>query len=159
MIRDGFWMNYATLEWEMITEHETWIREKSNAERIGVPPEVYEHFREYVPHDDRVPFLSWLLDMTPLIRIRGHGVSITFEFSNPDPRFPLQAIELWSAECAGEQSRLLIRNFATGQEYEVGWSEYRTAQAIRALKEPRCGVRGARKPNEHKKRCFPNRDA
>ena len=130
---DGYWVNYATLYWEMITEHETWIRDEDNARRIGVPPEVFEHFREYVPHDDRVPMLTRLLDSTPLMRIRGHGVSITFEFSNPDPKFPLQALVFWCEECAGEQNMLVIRNFATGREHHVRWSEFDSKGAAEAL--------------------------
>lgn len=136
---DGFWMNYATMKWQTITEHETWIREEKNAMKIGVSPEVFAQFKAYVPHDDRIPLLTWLLGAAPLMRIRGHGASITFEFSHPQVDAPLGALAKWCRACAGEQSQLTVRNFATGAEHHVRWGEFddRKAKKVLGLRETR----------------------
>lgn len=135
MIRDGFWLNYATMKWQTITEHETWIRNQKNADRIGVPQAIFARFSSYVPHDDRIPFLTWLLEVTPLLRIRGHLNSITFEFSDPDECAPLQGIVRWCRHCAGDFNLLVIRNFATGQERQVLWRDLQEANKQGKVKQ------------------------
>ena len=145
MMRDGYWLNYGTMKWHTITEHETWIREAKNAMKIGVPPEVFERFKEYVPHDDRIPCLTWLLSVTPLLRIRGHGASISFEFSNPEVEVPLKGVAKWCRSCAGEFSMLTIRNFATGDEHRVRWGEFDAEKAAKELVKNARGSAKARK--------------
>ena len=141
MMRDGYWLNYATMKWQTITEHETWIRDETNAKKIGVPPEVFGRFKEYVPHDDRIPLLTWLLEVTPLLRIRGHLEGITFEFSNLNVEAPLKGIAKWCRTCAGECSLLTIRNFATGGEHQVRWGEFDPNQAAAAIGSSQSAVK------------------
>ena len=132
-MRDGYWLNYVTMKWLTITEHETWIRDEANAKRIGVQPEVFGLFKEYVPHVDRIPFLTWLLGVTPLLRIRGHLEGITFEFSNPEVEAPLKGIAKWCSSCAGDFSALTIRNLATGGEHLVRWADFDAKRAATVL--------------------------
>ena len=135
MTRDGYWLNYETMKWLTITEHETWIRDEANATKLGVPPGVFRRFKEYVPHDERERFLTWLLAVTPLLRIRGHLESITFEFSDPEVEAPLKGIAKWCGSCAGVFSALTIRNLATGGEHLVRWAEFDAKGAAEALRK------------------------
>ncbi|MEI6644804.1 MAG: hypothetical protein WCP12_02060 [bacterium] len=132
---DGFWMNYEMkrIKWAIITEHETWIRDWKNAKKMGVPEDVFAHFQQYIPHTDRIPMLKWLMETTPLMRIRGHGTYITFEFSNTDVTRAVKGIAKWGEECAGIFSLLKIHNFASGKDYNVRWKDFNPDKACAAL--------------------------
>ena len=153
MMLDGYWLNYETMKWNTITEHETWIRDETNATKIGVPPEVVERFKEYVPHDGRIPFLTWLLKVTPLMRIRGHGETISFEFSNPQVDAPLKALSKWCRACAGEFSMLMVRNFATDTVFNVRWGEFDAQAAKKVLESSSCAsMKDAGCPTQDKRK-------
>jgi len=82
-VKEGFWINYETgLEVE-IDEHESWIRRPGNVQRLGIPAEIAARFGEFAPIVDRERFLTFVMSHAPVMRIRGHGAYVSFEFAIP----------------------------------------------------------------------------
>ena len=50
LMREGAWINIKTGKFEWITEHCDWIKVHGNAQKIGLPEEVFEHFKD-MPND------------------------------------------------------------------------------------------------------------
>ena len=80
-MKEGFWGNYETGIWFQIDEHERWLRRGNNAEWLGVPDNVIAKFTHFADRDTLLPFV-WR--HAPVMRWRGHGESVTFEFYAED---------------------------------------------------------------------------
>lgn len=77
-----------------------------------MPPDVIARFGD-CPQLDRVRFLTFILTHAPIVRVRGHGVDITFEFaaSNVETeRLALKAIRRFCEEFAGSRNWVRITN-------------------------------------------------
>ncbi len=83
--RAGYWANWRhpSRVFE-VSDHQVWMRDPSNACRLGVDAKVIDGFRDYpYNHGDeqaRAVFLRFVMQNAPVMRIRGHGDHITFEF-------------------------------------------------------------------------------
>lgn len=83
-MREGCWIRF-TGEWTWINEHASWIQNPENARRLGVPDEVQAKLSA-IPWDFNGPGREAILRLamnSGLVRMRGHGASVTFEFTLP----------------------------------------------------------------------------
>ena len=118
-MKEGYWINYRTKQVCEICEHEQWIRVEDNARLLGVPPRIIGRFHEFKPTGERDKFLLFLLKKVPLIRVRGHGDSVTFEFWARFKSGPLHAVRQWAEKNAGPLTMLNIVNLAKGAAVQV----------------------------------------
>lgn len=110
-MQEGYWGNYQTGIWFEIDEHEMWIRRAENAARLGVPDNIYHRFRDFQLQVDRDKLLAFLFQHAPVMRIRGHGTSVSFEFHAQSWQQPLSVIEHWCRRHAGPYTELRLVNF------------------------------------------------
>ncbi len=109
----GWWGNYATGKLYVIDEHERWIRRGRNAIKLGIPSTIRRTIPNYKEQDDRDKLIFDLMNIDPVMRIRGHGPYATFEFSSESLTEPLQLILKWGLHNAGSHLGLKIVNFGT----------------------------------------------
>lgn len=121
---EGYWINYRTQQVCEMCEHETWIRVEDNARLLGVPRRIIARFHEFKPVEDRDTFLLFLLKKVPLIRVRVHGDSVTFEFWARFKAGPLHAVRLWVEKKAGPLTMLNIVNFAKATHAHVLYEDF-----------------------------------
>ena len=124
-MKTGFWGNYETGVIFEIDEHELWIRRGNNASCLGIPDKVVSRFKSFKAGKDRDRFLRFLFASAPVMRIRGHGESVTFEFSSGNRELPLMLIRRWGEDNAGPCLRLKIVNFKTGEARECLWKDFK----------------------------------
>ncbi len=126
-MKDGYWINYKTGKSFPIDEHETWIRRRGNAKKLGVPEKVRRAFPEFKIVKDRTRFMMFLMQHAPIMRGRGHGNYMTFEYSSSSRQDPMDAIWLWGLKNAGPFTGLYIVNFATGEKTNIYWKDFKEA--------------------------------
>jgi hypothetical protein len=108
-MREGYWINYRVGRVELIDEHQLWVRRPGHAARLGIPQEAVAEFTRFDPATDRDEFLRFLMGRAPVMRVRGHGASVTFEFiSTCGWQAPLEAIASFLADKAGPRLGLNI---------------------------------------------------
>ena len=82
-MKEGAWINISNRQWCWITEHADWIQVGENAQRIGLPDEVWQRIK-LISNDYRGPkresILKAVMD-AGFIRMRGYGDSFSFEFT------------------------------------------------------------------------------
>jgi len=116
-MREGAWINYErspTLIFE-VPDHELWIREPKNADKAGVPANIQKNFGKFRVREDRETFLVYIMQHSPLIRMRGHGADITFEYFSRRNKDPMEAVHAAAHEFGGQLSTLNIYNLATNE--------------------------------------------
>lgn len=82
-MREGAWIHAG--HWHWITEHAFWIQKPENARLLGIPEEVMTQLSA-IPWDFNGPGRVAILRLAMgegLIRMRGHGAFVTFEFTLP----------------------------------------------------------------------------
>lgn len=126
-MKDGFWINYRTGKEFQIDEHESWIRRGSNAKKLGLPQRVIDAFDEFEPVKDRDKFLVFIMQHAPVMRVRGHGNYVTFEFASRRRNDPIDAIWSWGMSNAGPMTGMYIVNFATNEKTSMYWKDFETA--------------------------------
>jgi hypothetical protein len=114
-MQEGAWINYDSGKIFDVPEHETFIRDPKNADKMGVPKEVQKNFAKFKPVKDREKFLIYVMQHAPLMRMRGHGVDITFEFFNRRSKDAIEAVGIAAHDYGGELSTLNIYNLATNE--------------------------------------------
>jgi hypothetical protein len=149
-MQEGYWINYVTGKTFVIDEHERWLRDPRNAAKIGLPKMVMEALSKFKPVKDREKMLLFVLQHSPLMRVRGHGNFITFEYSSSSRSDPMDAIWTWGKKNAGEYTGMYIVNFATGEKVNIFWKDFERAAdeggydaVMRAAKTFRLKVRVA----------------
>jgi hypothetical protein len=123
-MREGYWINYETGNVFPIDEHETWVRNRANAKKLGIPASTFKQFPKFKVVDDREAFLVFLLKEAPVMRVRGHGIDTTFEYYNRQCGEALEAIREFSQKNGGPFSTLNIHNLATGEATSVVQNEF-----------------------------------
>ncbi len=123
-MKEGYWFNYETGKVFPINEHEVWIRQIDNARKLGLSERVIVGFRKFTPTTDRDKFLSHLFRVAPIMRVRGHGASITFQFSAQSEAKPLEAIRRWTKKNAGPDLTLDIFNFARKKHVQILYKDF-----------------------------------
>ena len=84
-MREGAWVNTSNRHWCWITEHASWIQKPENARLLSVSEEVQSELSS-IPWDFNGPGREAILRVAMdagYIRVRGHGASVTFEFTVP----------------------------------------------------------------------------
>ena len=81
----GYWLNWRHPERAfVIDDHQRWMRRPGNPERLGVRGNVVARFADYPyiadDENERARFLRFVMETAPVMRIRGHGDFITFEY-------------------------------------------------------------------------------
>ena len=123
-MKEGYWLNYGTGKEFPIEEHEQWLRAPGNAKRLGVPSGVVGMFGNFVPGKDRDKFLMFVMAHAPVMRVRGHGAVVAFEYSSRSRREPMDAISEWCKKNAGPFTMLHMVNFATRENTEMLYSQF-----------------------------------
>ncbi|MEI7881868.1 MAG: hypothetical protein WCI95_13470, partial [bacterium] len=95
-------------------DHEAIIRDPDNQIWLGLTPALIKAIRRFTPVQDRDALLLYIMKKSPLMRIRGHGSYVTFEFSSDGEYKPLDAIRKWAKKNAGPATVLNIVNFVSG---------------------------------------------
>jgi hypothetical protein len=123
-MKEGYWFNYETGKIFLINEHEMWIRLVANARKLGLPEQVIAGFSKFTPTTDRDRFLSHLFRVAPIMRVRGHGAFVTFEFFARRETKPLEAIRRWARKNAGPSLTLNIINHARKVNVQVLYEDF-----------------------------------
>ena len=90
-----------------------WLREPGNARRLGVPKEVIaEALERFNPFVDRNAFLMYVMARAPVMRIRGHGHYVTFEYHVITDDDASRAIKKFAAKMLGPLTGLNVVNLA-----------------------------------------------
>ena len=118
-MREGYWINYDSGKVFEVDEHEQWIRVSGNAQKLGVPKSVIAMFKNFTPVRDRDKFLLFVMQHAPVMRARGHGEYVTFEYSTRDRSGPMDAIWIWGKKNAGPYTQMSINNFATKENTSI----------------------------------------
>ena len=118
-MKEGWWINFETGRTVALkcrnVDHESAIRNLENQKWLGLSPSVIQDIYRFKTIQDRDSLLIHLMKTAPLMRIRGHGDYVTFEFSSDEEFQPLDAIRRWARKKAGESTVLNIVNFSGGQ--------------------------------------------
>lgn len=123
-MKEGYWFNYETGKVFPINEHEVWIRQIDNARKLGLSERVIVGFRKFTPTTDRDKFLSHLFRVAPIMRVRGHGASVTFEFYARREIKPMEVIRRWAKKNAGPFLTLNIINHARPTNNQVLFKDF-----------------------------------
>lgn len=129
-MKNGYWGNYETGRIFLIDEHELWVRRPNNACSLGLSEELIARFSEYKIREDRDAFLYFLFANAPIMRFRGHGEYVTFEFNSPDWTKPLKLIHTWCQENTGPYTGLKIVNFHTMEIRQLLWQDFQDGSFI-----------------------------
>ena len=126
-MREGYWINFKTGRVFEIAEHEQWIRDLKNARSLGLPSGLIAMFGNFRPTRDRDKFLLFIMQHAPVIRARGHGDYVSFEYASRERHDPLDAIWIWGKQNAGPFTMFHIVNFATKENVEMIFQEFEDA--------------------------------
>jgi hypothetical protein len=126
-MKEGYWINYRTDRVFPVDEHEQFIREPGNAKRLGVPDSVMRAAGKFEPVKDRDKFLLFLVQNAPVMRARGHGNYVSFEYASHSRQEPLDAIWIWGKENAGPFTQMNISNLATGENTQMYYQQFEQA--------------------------------
>ena len=111
-MKEGFWINYRTEREFPIHEHELWVRVPENARDLGIPKRVFQiAINQFTQGKDRNEFIRFLLRNAPVMRVRGHGEYVTFEFDHANDLAPKKAIARFRRKYLGPMTGLKVVNF------------------------------------------------
>jgi len=129
-MKEGYWINYKTGKEFPVDEHERWMRKGKNAQRLGLPDRVLDAFGEFEPVKDRDKMLLFIMQHAPVMRVRGHGNYVTFEYASRSRRDPMDAIWMWGLDNAGPLTGIYIVDTATNEKTSIYWKDF-----LRAMEE------------------------
>ena len=129
-MKEGYWINYRTGKEFPIDEHERWLRKPGNAKKLGLPDRVADAISGFEPVKDREKMILFVMQHAPVMRARGHGNYVTFEFASRRRQDPMDAIWMWGLSNAGDYTGLYIVNFATGEKTSIYWKDFKDAMDI-----------------------------
>jgi hypothetical protein len=124
-MKEGAWINVKTGRFEWITEHCDWIKVRGNAQKIGLPKEVWERIKD-MPNDysgpKREKLLRTIMD-AGFIRVRGHGSWIAIEFT-AETQDVLRASRDFLSQVCGPYSVLRFNNVGANESLELTFREF-----------------------------------
>lgn len=127
-MRDGSWINYETRAYLGLLcpglEHEIVIRNPEHQVWLGVPESVAKEFQRFRVKRDRVKFLHFIMQNVPLMRIRGYGIRVAFNYWSDADSKPYAMITKWYKRWGGPSLLLDVTNFETGRNERVMGSEW-----------------------------------
>ena len=119
---EGYFLNYDSGKLFEIGDHELFLRKPENAKKIGVPENVS---KQAAGIKNREKFLLFIMQHSPIIRVRGHGGGVTFELSARGSRQDIMdAIRIWGKRNAGPFTWMNIVNFATNENVQMTYEEF-----------------------------------
>jgi hypothetical protein len=124
-MREGAWINIKTGKFEWITEHCDWIKVHGNAQKIGLPEEVFEQIKD-MPNDHSGPKRERILRTVMgagFIRVRGHGSWIAIEFTALTEEAS-RACQDFLGQVCGPYSVLRFDNVGTNESLELTYQEF-----------------------------------
>ena len=134
-MREGAWIQ-ANGHWSWITEHASWIQKPENARLLGVPDEVQAELSA-IPWDFNGPGREAILLLamnSGLIRMRGHGASVTFEFALPMAR-AIHSVRAFMDENFGPLTWCQFNDLKTGQSFGSFYKDLREAMDKETLSD------------------------
>lgn len=123
-MKEGLWINYRTGMEFSVGDHEQWIRIPNNATKAGVPPNISQQFDNFRPLEDREAFLLFIINNVPLMRVRGHGSDVAFEYASRSRSGPLDTIFAWAKKNAGPFTTLRMVNFSTNENVVMLFKDF-----------------------------------
>jgi len=124
---EGFWINFKMGTHGKVVpihEHETDIRKPEVWKRLGIDKASAEIFPEYKIGKDRDRFMTMLMTKFPLIRVRGHGTTTTFEYAYWGRNSAIDAIKNFAENNLGNFSMITINNLVTGESKTLSLGEF-----------------------------------
>ena len=123
-MNEGFWLNGRLNKFQEVNEHAMWIADSKNAKKIGLPSNLFEKIKELNPSTDRVEILTTAMS-GGLIRVRGHGGSVTFEFSMKTTD-ALWAIYAFLKKIGvGEYTQVYVANVRTHENLSTTYKDFK----------------------------------
>jgi hypothetical protein len=124
-MNDGYWVRYTGKEKTVrIQEHEVDIRNPAFQKKLSISPETIKEFPKFKVGTDREKFMIWLMGKEPIMRVRGHGSYVSFEFSSHNRNSVLDSIWVFGKEMLGPFTTLSISNFATGEAWTGTYTQF-----------------------------------
>lgn len=123
-MNEGYWINYANGKVVPIHDHEIDIRNPQTWKKLGFNVKDMDLFKPFKVRNDREKFLLWLLQKYPLMRVRGHGNSVTFDFNSRSRQSPIDAIFEFGEDNLGPFSRISVNNYATKENVDMSYSDF-----------------------------------
>lgn len=128
-MKEGYWVNYRTGKEIPIYEHEDWIRTPGNAKKLGLPAALIKSFDKFRPKRDRDKFLLFIMKNAPVMRVRGHGNFVSFEYGSSNDKRPLDAVWSFLDDYAGPFTGVRIVNFQKGKKVDTNFQEFQNTMA------------------------------
>jgi hypothetical protein len=124
-VKEGYWINIATGQYERITEHCDWMKIHNNARKIGLPEDVFRQIED-IPNDYSGPRREKILRLVMsagFVRVRGHGRWIAIEFTAPTKDAMFACSPLLRQVC-GPFTVLRFNNLETSESVGVTFQEF-----------------------------------
>lgn len=135
-MKEGYWINFENNLVFQVDDHERWLRRNVNAEKIGVLFRIIDLFDKFTPVEDRYEFLLTVIANAPIIRVRGHGAYITFEFCSEETGKVFNVILRFCLEVeAGEYTELHMVNFANTTVIDLMFHEFNSLMQQNQMKK------------------------
>ncbi len=138
-MREGAWINAHTGAWSWISEHASWIQNPGNARSLGMTDDVHALLAA-IPWDfngqGREAILRTAM-AAGFIRVRGHGASVTFEFTIPTES-AIETAMPFMAQNFGPLTGCIFNNLMTGQRFGLAYEALPAALERRAFAPPDC---------------------
>ena len=126
----GHWLNPKTGQYMEVTTHDEWIRDKKNADIIGLPRDCYQQVMQLPDSADQIRIAAL---QGGLIRIRQHRryMSVQFWVMSDQVDATLQSVLRALAELGiHPDERLQIDNLCLGESASVTLRELQSNQAV-----------------------------
>ena len=124
-MKEGAWINARTGKFSWITEHASWIKNRANAESIGVPSTVSDKIATMDADFDgegRAEILATVMK-AGFIRMRGHGSFWTFEFTMESEPALWSCLEFLT-NFAGPYTSCRFNNLRTGETIDMPFQDF-----------------------------------
>jgi hypothetical protein len=125
-MKEGAWIDATTGDYRWLDEHARWLQRPGNAASLSVPDDVIVELCK-IPWDfngsGRKSILLLAMDCG-LIRARGHGASVTFEFTVPWDQAFLGA-RRFMADNFGPSMQCRFNCLSSGQSVEFFYDRFR----------------------------------
>ena len=141
-VQDAAWINVRTGKFEWIDEHARWIKNEMNAEKLGIPKDVWAEIAK-IPNDYSGPLREKILLKVMnagFVRARKYASYISLEFTAPSVEALWSAYEFLHALC-GPYTQVRFTNLRTGERIELSYKQY----AQRMQEDPETILRVAKK--------------
>lgn len=124
MAMEGYWLNAKNGKYKGVHEHANFLQDPNNVKKIGLSSRFVKETKGLDWIKDRPEILIAAMN-EGLVRIRGHGNLISFEFTY-DTRKVLHAVEdfLDKVFLAGPMSTLRFNNIRTHESIDISYNNF-----------------------------------